>query len=198
MKFATYSDLALRTCSLSPRTGNDINLACLDMAALGLVGEAAEVQAALDSCIPTWVAGFDYVHLRKEIGDVFWYVSLAAQVLDSSLEEIASQATGVWVVDFGDLKQPPETWYVKSLLGMLRSAGLFADEVKKILHHGHAVNVEKLIHLLVDTFFHLWQMCGNIPAWSVDLSLAADMNIERLRKRYPEGFRSDDSVNRVD
>lgn len=196
MKFAEYSSLALRTCPLPTRVGGQPNLVALDMATLGLVGEAAEIQAALDPCIPAWVAGFPLDHFTLEVGDGLWYLSLAALVLDTSLEEIVSQATGRWVVEFESVSKAPETWYVKSLLGFMRASGLFADEVKKVLHHGHPINQEKLVRMLVDVFYHLWHLCGNLP-WDVSFALAAQRNIDRLRSRYPDGFAETASINRM-
>ncbi len=197
MDFSQYSDLALRTCHLPPQINGRPNLECLEMASMGLSGEIAEVSLALSACVPTWVAGFDHANLVKEMGDSLWYLSLAAVVLGYSLEEIVSKSTGVWTTRFEDLPRPPENWWVKDLLSSVEYSGLFLDEVKKVRFHGHALDREKLFGHLTHLFRSLWMLSNNLPVWKVSLTAAAELNVARLQKRYPNGFTAQDSINRT-
>ena len=65
------------------------NPKCLNIfnAALGLTGEAGEF-ADLIKKINFHGHAKDTEHLIKELGDVLWYVVLAAQILDVDLETI--------------------------------------------------------------------------------------------------------------
>ena len=197
MDFSQYSDLALRTCHIPPQINGVPSLECLEMASMGLSGEVAEVSLALSACLPTWVVGFDHANLVKEMGDSFWYLSLAAQVLGYSLEEVASKATGLWTTRFEDLSRPPENWWVKDLLSSVEHSGLFLDEVKKVRFHGHALDREMLFGHLTHLFRSLWMLSNNLPVWKVSLTAAAELNVARLQKRYPNGFTAQDSINRA-
>lgn len=60
----------------------------LNNAALGLTGEAGEFADLLKK-IQYQEAPFEQEKLIKELGDILWYITLAADALHISLEEIA-------------------------------------------------------------------------------------------------------------
>ncbi len=85
MTFDEYQKLAMRTAS---RKGEDIELA---HRLLGLVGEAGEVAEKMKKVyrddngkVSTRVVG----DLKKELGDILWYIAALADFFDLSLEEI--------------------------------------------------------------------------------------------------------------
>ena len=79
-------------------------------------------------------------------------------------------------------------------LGLAGEAGEVADEVKKIIGHGHALDEDKLIKEIGDVLWYAAEMCS---ALGVSLDYVAKKNIEKLRARYPEGFSRERSINRV-
>ena len=78
-------------------------------------------------------------------------------------------------------------------LGLTGESGEFADLVKKHLFQGHELDREKLIDELGDV---LWYVFEGARVLGVAPSDIADRNISKLRKRYPEGFDSERSINR--
>lgn len=85
MTFDEYQKLALRTAS---RKGEDIELV---HRVLGLLGEAGEVAEKMKKVyrddkgkMSAEVVG----DLKKELGDILWYITALADFFDVSLEEI--------------------------------------------------------------------------------------------------------------
>lgn len=80
-------------------------------------------------------------------------------------------------------------------LGLVGEGGEVADEIKKVVFHGHELDRDKLEKELGDVFHYLAGM-----ATLLDLSLedVATANLAKLAERYPMGFSSEDSVKRVD
>jgi NTP pyrophosphatase (non-canonical NTP hydrolase) len=80
-------------------------------------------------------------------------------------------------------------------LGLAGEAGEVADQLKKTLGHGHPFNPERLMLELGDA---LWYIADLASCLNVSLETIAQMNIDKLRKRYPIGFSTEASINRVD
>lgn len=78
-------------------------------------------------------------------------------------------------------------------LGLAGEAGEVADTIKKVVGHAHPLQVEALVKELGD---QLWYISVMASALGVDLSVVAKQNIEKLRKRYPDGFSTERSINR--
>ena len=79
-------------------------------------------------------------------------------------------------------------------LGLTGEAGEFADHIKKAAFQGHPLNKADLLKELGDQLWYLSQ-----GARMLDSSLAeiAQMNIAKLRLRYPNGrFEAERSLNR--
>ena len=83
---------------------------------------------------------------------------------------------------------------VNSVLGLCGESGEAADLVKKHMHHGHALEREKLMKELGDV---AWYLAEAAAALDADLADILRMNIEKLEKRYPDGFSSERSINRA-
>ena len=82
---------------------------------------------------------------------------------------------------------------INGVMGLCGESGEAIDIVKKWLAQGHELDKEKLAKELGDICWYLAE-----TATALDLSLEDIMaaNIERLRRRYPEGFDSRRSVHR--
>lgn len=82
---------------------------------------------------------------------------------------------------------------INGVMGLCGESGEAIDIVKKWLAQGHDLDKEKLAKELGDICWYLAE-----TATALDLSLEDIMaaNIEKLRKRYPEGFDSSRSIHR--
>lgn len=70
-------------------------------------------------------------------------------------------------------------------LGVAGEAGEVADEIKKVLFHGRALNRDDLVKELGDV---LWYVAIGARVLGTTLETIAHANITKLAKRYPGGF----------
>ena len=82
---------------------------------------------------------------------------------------------------------------INGVMGLCGESGEAIDIVKKHLHQGHPLDKEKLAKELGDVAWYLAE-----TAWALDISLEQILrgNLEKLKKRYPEGFDTNRSQNR--
>jgi NTP pyrophosphatase (non-canonical NTP hydrolase) len=84
---------------------------------------------------------------------------------------------------------------VVSALGLAGEAGEFANLVKKMTAHGHPFDPDSLKDELGDV---LWYLAEAATAVGLNFEDIASHNIDKLIKRYPEGFSEESSINRPD
>ena len=82
---------------------------------------------------------------------------------------------------------------INSVMGLCGESGEAIDIVKKWLAQGHELDREKLAKELGDI---AWYLAETAYALDIPLDDIFRMNIEKLKRRYPEGFDSRRSVNR--
>ena len=82
---------------------------------------------------------------------------------------------------------------INGVMGLCGESGEAIDIVKKWLAQGHELDREKLKKELGDI---CWYLAETATALGCDLEEIMAANIEKLRKRYPEGFDTERSVNR--
>ena len=84
-------------------------------------------------------------------------------------------------------------------VGLCAESGEFTEIIKKIIFQGKPVNEENLFHLkreLGDVMWYVMQACHGLD---VDLDEVIEMNINKLKSRYPGGeFDAHYSENRKD
>nr|WP_041113228.1 nucleoside triphosphate pyrophosphohydrolase family protein [Bacillus badius] len=80
-------------------------------------------------------------------------------------------------------------------LGLMGESGELGDLIKKEIFHGHPADLEKVKKEAGDVLHYL---AGIATLYGFSLQEAAGMNIEKLKKRYPEGFSTEASMKRVD
>jgi NTP pyrophosphatase (non-canonical NTP hydrolase) len=80
-------------------------------------------------------------------------------------------------------------------LGLVGEAGEVADLLKKAEGHGHDLDLSKLAEELMDT---LWYIAALATSYGISLEGAAQDNIAKLARRYPSGFSSAASRDRVE
>lgn len=79
-------------------------------------------------------------------------------------------------------------------LGLCGEAGEVADIVKKATFQGHELDVEHIAKELGDV---CWYIAVSATAIGCDLETIMKMNIEKLKKRYPDGFDAERSQHRA-
>lgn len=84
---------------------------------------------------------------------------------------------------------------INGVMGLCGESGEAIDIVKKWLAQGHELDKERLAKELGDICWYLAE-----TATALDLSLEDIMaaNIEKLKKRYPEGFNAERSIHRTE
>ena len=82
---------------------------------------------------------------------------------------------------------------INSAMGLCGESGEVIDLIKKHLFQGHELNKDDLLKELGDVAWYLAE-----AAYALDVSLEeiCQKNIEKLKKRFPEGFDSNKSINR--
>ncbi len=81
------------------------------------------------------------------------------------------------------------------VLGLCGESGECSDILKKYLYQGHELDKDHLIEELGDVLWYCAELASGL---GVDLSAVATTNIQKLMKRYPNGFDTDRSQNRSD
>lgn len=89
----------------------------------------------------------------------------------------------------------PRDVLINGVMGLCGEAGEAIDLVKKHLAQGHALDRAKLAGELGDV---AWYLAETAMAIGYDLSDVLQMNLDKLEKRYPQGFSAQASVNRAD
>ena len=82
---------------------------------------------------------------------------------------------------------------INGVMGLCGEAGEAIDLVKKHLAQGHDLDKEHLAKELGDV---AWYLAETATVIGYPLEEIFQMNLEKLRKRYPEGFCVADSLQR--
>ena len=80
-------------------------------------------------------------------------------------------------------------------LGLCGESGEVAENVKKALFHGHPMEPSALRDELGDVLWYFVFLCDTIGLTVEDVMEA---NVAKRRKRYPDGFSSERSMQRDD
>lgn len=79
------------------------------------------------------------------------------------------------------------------VMGLTGEAGECADLLKKHLFQGHELDMAHFAKELGDV---AWYLAVSADALGYDLEEIFQMNVDKLKARYPNGFNADLSVNR--
>lgn len=80
-------------------------------------------------------------------------------------------------------------------MGLAGEAGELVDVIKKEIFHNHPPDLEKKINEMGDLMHYA---AGVANMYNFTLEEAMEFNTNKLRKRFPNGFNSEDSIKRVD
>lgn len=78
-------------------------------------------------------------------------------------------------------------------LGLNGEAGEVGDLIKKFLYHGHELDTNELILELGDVMYYVCWLCLEL---GIDFAEVCFSNMDKLNKRYPDGFDAQKSIHR--
>ena len=84
---------------------------------------------------------------------------------------------------------------LNAVMGLCGESGEAIDLVKKHRMHGHPFDREKFARELGDV---AWYLAEAAHAVGMDLEQVLQMNIDKLQRRYPEGFDPEKSLHRAE
>ena len=84
---------------------------------------------------------------------------------------------------------------INGVMGLCGEAGEAIDIVKKHLAQGQPLDRDALIGELGDV---AWYLAETAAALDADLETVLQGNLEKLRRRYPEGFDAGQSLRRTE
>ncbi len=82
---------------------------------------------------------------------------------------------------------------INAVMGLSAESGEATDLVKKHLFQGHGLDKDEMIEELGDI---AWYLAEAATALDIELDEVFKANIEKLKKRFPQGFDPDRSMNR--
>ena len=82
---------------------------------------------------------------------------------------------------------------LEGLMGLNGEAGEAMDILKKFLFQGHKLDRE---HVALELGDICWYLALAADAIGYDLESILNLNIEKIKKRYPDGFKFDRSIKR--
>lgn len=84
---------------------------------------------------------------------------------------------------------------VNGAMGLCGEAGEVIDLIKKWVFQGHELCQDDVVEELGDALWYAAILCEGI---GLSMEEVMQKNIEKLKKRYPNGFDAERSVNRGD
>ena len=90
----------------------------------------------------------------------------------------------------------PENLLLQGVMGMSGESGEALDIVKKIIFQGHELNEATKEHLIRELGDVLWYVATTAESLGTDLETVMQVNIDKLRARYPMAFDSERSQHR--
>jgi NTP pyrophosphatase (non-canonical NTP hydrolase) len=89
--------------------------------------------------------------------------------------------------------EDPRELLILTALGIAGESGEVVDTLKKVLYHSHELNVTELSKEIGDLLWYMVLLCDTI---GVRLDDVMQANVEKLQKRYPQGFDPERSQKR--
>ena len=107
--------------------------------------------------------------------------------LDEYQTEAMRTASGIAVAD-------NENLILNGAMGLNGEAGEVIDMLKKYMFQGHNLDIEHIAKELGDCLWYI-AVCAKGAGYTLDE--IAQMNVSKLRKRYPDGFEVEKSLHRA-
>ncbi len=177
MNFDQYQVDAARTAKRFQHLAGDLNHACL-----GMITEYFELLGT------TTVE-----HAEEEIGDFFWYVALAATAMDLPLQTVMG-TNDINTFQVGDaLEKGNEPRH-----GFELALGRFTTMVKRLAIYEKPLTEEMKRGAFFDLRIMSVKMAVICDQRGVALRTALRLNIEKLRKRFPDKYSDEAAEARAD
>ena len=81
-----------------------------------------------------------------------------------------------------------------AIFGLCGESGEIADYFKKYYFQGHEFDTDVVVNELGDV---CWYVALLAKALGVDLETVLNENVNKLKRRYPDGFDKEKSINRL-
>ena len=101
--------------------------------------------------------------------------------------EAMRTASGIAIAD-------NENLMLNGAMGLNGEAGEVIDMLKKYMFQGHNLDIEHIAKELGDCLWYI-AVCAKGAGYTLDE--IAQMNVSKLRKRYPDGFEVEKSLHRA-
>ena len=195
--WTTYRILANFTESTpklwSPESTNNLRLVHM---AIGIVTE-------LDELFPREeMLGVMQDNWTEEVGDLMWYIAgMHTILLESGINAVKLEADLDELLDLAqDDPALPYNTRVMTLRGIQGLATELLDDAKKMLAYGNGSVNSVAALLIVGKASYIARACflhalNTVPN-PTSLVKILEANINKLSKRYPEGFNPTDAINR--
>lgn len=148
----------------------------------GCIGQGETVNKALDELEINELVWLDGA--RKD----GWQIPIIQEDTVLTINEYQTQALRTTKEDM-----EKGLLFEEGAMGLCGEAGEVIDILKKAKFQGHEIEVEHVVKELGDI---AWYLAVSAYALGYDLETVLRTNIEKLKKRYPDGFEEDKSVHR--
>ncbi len=187
--FEQYFSDAKRTANenMLPLSSRDSLLMYL---AIGLADEAGELQESYVEWLDNLYDDNDdedeplCKKFLEEMGDVCWHLFLLYGYLTGKPGTISD---GIFLLDTDN--------HLRSLENVLGNSLEILGIMKKVIYHKHPMDASRIELLLKDIYGELNNVASRHDG---GLEAVLRTNVEKLKKRYPQGFTYEDSRNRQD
>ena len=117
------------------------------------------------------------------------YQKLAMRTNDGKCTERLKHRVDVRVVgeDFGGI--------INASLGLSGEVGELNDMIKKWIYHGHKLDIYEVQKEIGDICWYVAMMC---ESFGLEMDRVVEVNINKLKQRYPEGFSEQASIKRIE
>ena len=153
----------------------------------GLVGEVGEV---VDLFKKSLFQGheIDKENLKKEVGDVAWYMALGVRVF-----EVEHMPNDIFI----ESKNKEKDCVISLIKGLIRQMGILNCEFERFVRFDRysPYNIPEIMLCYKNISLIL---CDILSVYDIDVKNVLQGNIDKLKKRFPEGFKPKDSISRVD
>lgn len=166
----------------------------------GLVGESGEVINEVYNTL----FDEDSDKLSEELGDWMWYVSQIAEDYGLVFGVVADGRIRDGKVTLRHVQEMVVEWRpdgifldelrVRHVFHAVAAVAAVVDRLKKHLFHGHTLDQLLLSEELCEV---LWSIANIAEDYGLSLEAIAEENINKLKDRYPQGFREIDSIQRA-
>ena len=156
---------------------------------IGCCTEAGELLEAVRQSM--FYEGYlDKVNLKEEVGDMLWYIGVILDACHLKFEVLTDKNTTLQV---NPLQQTLNTVIYHSVIGCCIESGNMLDVIKKSLFYSRELYISDIKYKLISIMWNI-RIILEINQWTLEEVM--ELNIAKLKKRYPEQFTSKHAIDR--